>query len=89
MPYQIIVPKRVEKAILGLDAKIQDKILSMLKTMSVNPFAPNLDVKRMQGTSCTYRLRLGKLRILLDIIEKKQEIHLLKVGFRGDVYKKG
>jgi mRNA interferase RelE/StbE len=88
MFYQVIIPKRVEKAILKLDSKTQQRIFTKLRQLAINPLASGLDIKHMQGTDYTYRLRLGKLRILMDVIAEKREIHLLKVGFRGDVYKK-
>ncbi len=88
MSYQIIIPKRIEKTILKLDTKIQQKIIIKLKQLSNNPFGSGLDLKPLKETKLTYRLRIGKIRVLMDIFQDKQEIHLFKVGFRGDVYKK-
>lgn len=88
MPYKVIIPKRVEKTILKLDSKIQQKIIKKLKQISSNPFQSSLDLRPMQEIKHTYRLRIGKIRILMDIFQDKKEIHMLKIGFRGDVYKR-
>ncbi|WP_084628949.1 type II toxin-antitoxin system RelE/ParE family toxin [Paenibacillus sp. J14] len=44
--------------------------------LSENPFHPELDIKRMRGTSEEYRLRVGSFRIIYTIEDKQLIIHV-------------
>lgn len=44
------------------------------------------DVKRLQGTSKNYRLRVGGWRVIFSYVEA-DEILIDKVGPRGEIYK--
>lgn len=44
-----------------------------------------LDIKPITGEENTYRIRVGKYRILLEIIEKT--VLISRIRSRGDVYK--
>ena len=47
-----------------------------------------VDIKPIEGKKDYYRIRLGKYRILLKFITEKKTILIIKIGARGDVYKK-
>lgn len=47
---------------------------------------PEGDVKRLQGTSKNYRLRVGGWRVIFSYVEA-DEILIDKVGPRGEIYK--
>lgn len=44
-----------------------------------------LDLKPITGEENTFRIRVGKYRILFEVFKKK--ILISKIGSRGDVYK--
>lgn len=35
---------------------------------------------------CTYRIRIGKHRIIYAVVDCKMQIHIIRVGDRDDVY---
>ncbi|TAN44551.1 MAG: type II toxin-antitoxin system RelE/ParE family toxin [Nitrospirae bacterium] len=43
------------------------------------------DLKPIQGEENTYRIRIGKYRILFEIIQST--VLVMRIGSRGDVYK--
>ncbi len=46
------------------------------------------DISKLKGKLAgNYRLRLGKVRVILEIDFEKKVIYLKKADFRGDVYK--
>jgi len=48
----------------------------------------NIDIKKLKGEWKDYfRIRKGKLRILLKIDFDNRELFVEKIDFRGDVYK--
>lgn len=48
----------------------------------------NLDIKKLKGKwEGFYRIKSGKIRILLSIDIDADTLYIERVGFRGDVYK--
>ena len=65
----------------GYQKKI-DKILNLLMTKE------KIDIKPVEGEKDIYRLRVGKYRVLIKVYKEKKIILVVKIGPRGDVYKK-
>jgi mRNA interferase RelE/StbE len=65
----------------GYQKKI-DKILNLLMTKE------KVDIKPVEGERDIYRLRVGKYRMLFKVYKEKKIILVVKIGPRGDVYKK-
>ena len=49
---------------------------------------PNISqIKRLKNHPVAeYRLRIGNYRVLFDVSWEKQEIHILKIGHRRNIY---
>jgi len=49
---------------------------------------PNISqIKRLKNHSiANYRLRIGNYRVLFDVNWEKEEIYILKIGHRRDIY---
>ena len=47
-----------------------------------------IDIKLVEGEKDIYRLRVGKYRMLIKVYKEKQTILVVKIGPRGDIYKK-
>lgn len=69
MSYAIKYAKQVEK-FLDKHKDLQPKVLSALEQIAQNPFDNALDIKKLQGQSHKYRLRIGKYRLLYEIIDE-------------------
>jgi mRNA interferase RelE/StbE len=70
-----------EKKFAKYDRKLQEKIFKAIQNL------PNGDIKKLVGNEIPsiYRLRISKYRILFYMLEN--EIKILKVDSRGDIYK--
>lgn len=86
MSYAIKYAKQVEK-FLDKHKDLQPKVLSALEQIAQNPFDNALDIKKLQGEEHKYRLRIGKYRLLYEIIDEQILIYAYKAQSRGDVYK--
>ncbi len=78
---KISYSKTFEKKFSKYDRKLQVKIYEAIQNL------PSGDVKKMSGNDIPpiYRVRVSKYRILFHMNE--EEIQILKVDSRGDVYK--
>jgi len=78
---KISYSKTFEKKFAKYDRKLQQKIYQAIQNI------PSGDIKKLTGNNIPpiYRLRVSKYRILFHIDE--EEIKILKVDSRGDIYK--
>ena len=78
---KISYSKTFEKKFSKYDRKLQEKIFNAIQNL------PDGDVKRLTGNDIppVYRIRISKYRILFHMNE--EEIQILKVDSRGDIYK--
>jgi len=78
---KITYSKTFEKKFAKYDRKLQQKIFSAIQNL------PNGDVKRLTGNEIPpiYRVRISKYRVLFHMND--EEINILKIDSRGDIYK--
>ena len=78
---KISYSKTFEKKFSKYDRKLQEKIFNSIQNL------PDGDIKRLTGNDIPpiYRIRISKYRILFHMNE--EEIQILKVDSRGDIYK--
>lgn len=86
MNYKIELSKRSYKYLEKLDKRSKQRISNYLLLLTNNPRNPELNIKKIQGESSMYRLRVGGFRILYTIEDNILIITIIKIGPRGDVY---
>ncbi|MBI4272338.1 type II toxin-antitoxin system RelE/ParE family toxin [Candidatus Uhrbacteria bacterium] len=75
---------RVTKFIESLEPKTREHLKKKLLSLKVDPYNSR-DIKKLQGYPvATYRLRMGKIRIVYQIKEKVIEI--IDIDYRGNIY---
>ena len=62
--------------------KMVDRILSFLMERE------KVDIKPVRGEKDVYRLRVGRYRMLVKFYREERIILVIKIGVRGDIYKK-
>lgn len=80
--YSIEFVESSQKEFKQLNKENQKRILAVLGRIRVRPHEFAL---RLSGSKA-YRVRAGKLRIIIDIMEKEKLILVLKIGHREKVY---
>ena len=85
MPYRILLTKQVEKQINALPQQVADRIEQHIEALHTNPRPAG--VKKLRGQTRTYRVRVGNWRIIYTIDDSTQEIMLLTIDDRKDVYR--
>ena len=84
MKYELVYTRRAEKDIRKLEPETRRKIGKTLLRFSADPlsFAEKLSDRSLG----TYRFRIGDYRVVFDI--EGDEIIILRVGHRREIYKK-
>ena len=70
--YKIIFSKKAVKTLKDLPRNYQIKIQETSHKLSKNPF--KMDIKKMQASDATHRLRIGPYRLFLAIDTTSKEI---------------
>ena len=89
-PYEVLIDERVEKDLDKVPKFIVEKFLKLLDEFEKNPIRPRsgFDVKPMEGyPSNTYRLRIGKYRVLYSVENETKKVRITSVRHRSDAYK--
>ena len=80
--YEIVFTDSAKKELLALDQETQIRIIQVLERISIRP---HRFVLRLSGSKA-YRLRVRKIRLILDINQTALRIEVLKVGNRETIY---
>lgn len=78
MPH-IVYTKRAMKNIKSIDSRVKDRVREGIEKI---PFG---DIKKLQGYSNLYRLRIGDYRVIYEIAD--DQIIIEAVLPRGEAYK--
>lgn len=78
------VPRRVQKQINQLPVTVQDRMTKALLSLGSEPRpVASRNLKGREG----YRLRVGDYRAIYRVDDDNQEVTVLRVGHRRDVYR--
>jgi mRNA interferase RelE/StbE len=70
-----------------LDEKTRVKIIEALNTLTKYPLTlRRLDVEKLEGINRTYRLRIGRYRIIFYVDKEEKIIYVTHIGKRGKLY---
>ena len=86
--YSLKISKKAIKFLQSRGASERKIIKKKLNLLKENPNSHELlDVKKLKNKGDYYRLRIGKMRIVYQILNKKLIIFVISAGNRGDIYK--
>ncbi len=81
--YSIEYSKEAIKQLYKLEKETQKRIVAALDRIQIRPYP---HVVKLVG--CPYfRLRVGKYRVILKIVDNKLQIFVIEVGHRKNIYK--
>lgn len=79
--YQFIIKKPAKKFIDGLPVNERRRIVEAIERLPDNG-----NIKRLQGHSDLYRLRVGAYRIIYTVDNGQFVIYIVDAGNRGQIY---
>ena len=84
--YQLQLSKSSKKFLDKSDKVTRNRIINVIHALSENPYSyPG--IIRLAGYEDTYRVRIGKFRIIFQIVNEILLIFIQDIDSRGDVYK--
>ena len=87
MGWQIILESQPEKFLKSITQKQSQKILHKLALLSQDPLAANNNISKLEGTTSSYRLRIGDIRAVYFLTSDAKTITVSKLAPRGSSYK--
>ena len=85
MAYRIVLTKSTVKELGGLPLKIHDKIIEHLRQLEENPRI--FGAEKLTAINA-YKLRVGNYRIVYEISDSKNEVRVVMVDNRKQVYQR-
>lgn len=82
MKYNIQYEKGCLKYLKKLDKNSQLRIIKAINNL------PGGDVKKLQGVTDDYRLRIGDYRVVFTKDDEESSIDIIEIAPRGDIYKR-
>ncbi len=78
------MPDKISKFINALDKKTRNRLKQKLLELKKDPFRLS-GVKKLKGWGDNVlRLRMGKIRIIYRV--KKEDIEVIDIDYRGNIY---
>lgn len=85
MIYIVTIKKSSRKELSKLPKKIQNQLIETIRELS--KVVHNLNVKPIQNMPNTFRLRVGKYRVLFYKDDKEGVIIIWRIGHRSIAYR--
>jgi len=83
--YTVVTTNSFEKTMATLPVNWRKRIVAKIKEVASNPYAPNNNLKKLQGRD-GYRLRVGGWRVIYELQDDRLVMLVLEVGQRGGIY---
>lgn len=84
--YEVLFTDKAEKEIKKIASFDRKNLLKRIIQITF-PFPQNYDIDKLAGGEGFYRLRTGNVRTFLEIDQKKKQIWVRKIKYRGGAYK--
>ena len=87
MTFTVNAKKSVLKFIKKLNKQQKNKILNLIQTLKINPIpVKDYDITKLKGYKDTFRIRIGKIRVIYRIHWEKRKITIHFIGWRKHAY---
>ena len=87
MPFIVRPKKSALKFIESLDNKQKGRVREAIDTLKEEPVPAGIyDVTKLEGYESHYRIRIGKIRIVYEVLWTEKQIIVHFVGWRGRAY---
>lgn len=87
MAWKLLYHPRAVKQLKRLHRKDQKSVLDNLTKLAKSPQDKSFDLTPLAGTKRSYRMRVGKVRLIFEKDTKKRIMYIWRVKYRKDIYR--
>ena len=87
MAWKLLYHPRAVKQLKRLHKKDQKSVLGNLKKLAKSPQDKSLNLTSLAGTKRSFRLRVGKVRLIFEKDNKRRIIYIWRIKYRKDIYR--
>jgi len=88
MSFRVLVNPKTEEKLKALPEANIKKMVELLDVLQENPIpVETFDIKKLKGLKDTYRVRVGRYRVIYTIFWDEKEIAVSKIEPRKSAYK--
>ncbi|OGM23431.1 hypothetical protein A2961_02525 [Candidatus Woesebacteria bacterium RIFCSPLOWO2_01_FULL_39_21] len=87
MPYKVFHHKLFEREVLKIPAHHQSRIHKIVSKLKEDPNKLPSNTEPLSGYKGCFRTRIGSLRLIYFVNHEKEEVLILGIRPRGDIYK--
>ncbi len=85
MSFLVLVSREFEREFRKLAEGFKNRIRELFRALASNPVPwKKFDVAKIKGREHTYRVRIGRYRIIYEIDKKKKIVRVLKLKLRDE-----
>ncbi len=84
MTYEVYLTRNANKSLKSLEDEMRERVKNAL--IKLENFPHELDVKKLKGTKNKYRVRVGNIRILIEL--QKDVIVVINILPRKTAYRR-
>ena len=85
MMFEVYVSGKAKKFFRNLDRKIADELISAVSFLKTSPVpVKEFDIKKLAGETDSYRIRMGRYRILYTVYWDEKIIRISKIEMKGE-----
>ncbi len=85
MAYHVLLSPASQKQMYALSRDLQRNITERLEQLATTPRPTG--ARPYKGLAHAYRLRIGDYRVIYQIYDRQQEVMVIRVGHRRDIYR--
>jgi mRNA interferase RelE/StbE len=86
--FSVVIHKKLVKTLENLPARHLEQFAKLIETLSKNPYPwKDFDLKKVEGTDNTCRIRFGTYRVIYYIEKETKTIHILKFDLRKKIFR--
>ena len=83
--FEIRWKRSAGKELKRLPKEAIERVLTAVETLAIEPIPAN--AVKLSGAEHTYRIRIGRYRIIYNVLSRILTIEVVRVGHRKDVYR--
>jgi len=85
--FRVIISRRARNSIKRLPEHYKRRAIELLLIFRENPIpAEYYDIKKLRGYTDTYRVRIGDVRVIYEILWNLKKVHILLIERRERAY---